>query len=98
MTTAQIVLLAVPLYLAALFAGCWGWSVWRRYEGRSRVRGRVLVNLTDGSAYSGVLWSRTGEWLVLRHAEKLEQGAEPLPFTGEVLVERRGVESVQVLA
>lgn len=65
---------------------------WRR----TAVRKRVVVNL-QGSAFRGVLWAKRGPLLVLRHAELLEAGREPMPLDGEVVVERSRVEFIQVL-
>lgn len=65
---------------------------WRR----TAVRKRVVVNLPD-RAFRGLLWSKRGPLLVLRHAELLEAGREPMPMDGEVVVERSRVEFIQVL-
>lgn len=66
---------------------------WRR----TAVRKRVVVNLAD-KAFSGVLWAKRGPLLVLRDAELLEAGREPQRVDGEIVVERRQVEFMQVLA
>jgi hypothetical protein len=54
------------------------------------------VNLPD-RAFAGVLWAQRGPLLVLRNAELLEQGAQPVPMDGEVVIERSRVEFVQVV-
>jgi len=83
-------LVEVVLLLAACAAFAW-WSRGRRLAYRKR----VLVNLRDGSAFDGVLWSRTGAYLVLRSAVVIEPGGEPTPVNGDVLVERERVAWVQ---
>lgn len=66
---------------------------WRR----TAVRKRVVVNLAD-KAFRGVLWAKRGPLLVLRDAELLEAGRETQRVDGEIVVERRQVEFMQVLA
>lgn len=58
----------------------------------------VIVSARNGGVtFRGVLWQNTGEWLVLKGAEKLEQTGEVLAVDGEVLVPLREVDYVQVL-
>lgn len=60
-------------------------------------RYRVIVNLKNQTrAFRGVLWQETGGWLVLKHAEVLEDRSAPKPVDGEVLIERRDVDFIQV--
>lgn len=61
------------------------------------VHRRVIVNLTTGTAFSGILWDQKGDLLVLRRAELLEAGVSPTPVDGEVLIERARVEYVQAI-
>lgn len=58
---------------------------------------RVVVNLTDGSALSGVLYRQDGPLLVLKNAEHLERGQQPLPIDGDTVVERDRVLFIQAL-
>ncbi|MFE2600118.1 hypothetical protein ACFXCZ_27125 [Streptomyces sp. NPDC059396] len=67
---------------------------WRR----TAVRRRVVVNLADNKAFTGVLWARRGPLLVLRDVRLLHPGAPEVPVDGEVVVERARVEFIQVLA
>lgn len=60
------------------------------------VRQTVIVNLTTGKAFRGVLWQRTREHLVLRNAELHEHG-KTMPIDGEIVIERGKVDFVQVL-
>lgn len=60
-------------------------------------RRRVMVNLVDGKAISGVLWSRRARLLVLKDATLHERGVDPTTVDGEVLVDRHRVDFVQVL-
>jgi len=57
----------------------------------------VLVNLTDGKAFSGVLWAKRGPLLVLRGAELLEPGADPVAVDGDVLIERPKILFIQLV-
>jgi hypothetical protein len=63
--------------------------------GRWPTRRRVLVNLQDGKAFSGVLWAKRGPLLVLRGAELLEPGCDPAPLDGDVLIERPQISFIQ---
>ena len=56
----------------------------------------VLVNLTTGRAFRGVLFEVRGDLLVLRNAEIIEED-RVVPVEGSVVVERARVEFVQVL-
>lgn len=90
--TTWLVLIALLLLAAA--AGLF--VVWLAPR-RLAVRRRVMVNLVDGKAVSGVLWSQHGRLIVLKDATLHVPGAEPTPVDGEVLVERHRVDFVQVL-
>jgi len=65
---------------------------WRRWP----ICKRVLVNLDDGRAFNGILFSRRGPLLTLRDAQLIEPGSEPLAVDGEVIVERSRVSFIQV--
>ena len=65
---------------------------WRRWP----ICKRVLVNLEDGRAFTGILFSRRGPLLTLRDAQLIEPGSEPLAVDGEVIVERSRVSFIQV--
>lgn len=56
----------------------------------------VLVNLTTGRAFRGVLFEVRGDLLVLRNAEIIEDD-RVVPVEGSVVVERARVEFIQVL-
>lgn len=64
---------------------------------RSLIRRSVVVNLMSGRSFRGVLWAKRGPLLVLRDATLLD-GGQTMTVDGEVVVERRMVEWVQVLA
>lgn len=57
---------------------------------------RVLVNLHDARAFDGVLYSTRGDWLELRDARLLVEGAEPVALDGAVLIERPHIAFIQV--
>lgn len=64
---------------------------------RLAIHRRVIVNLTTGTAFAGILWDQRGDVVVLRGAALLEAGREPVPVDGDVLIERARVDYVQVL-
>lgn len=70
---------------------------WRR----TAARRRVVVNLKSDKAIVGVLWAKRGPLLVLKDTTLLEPSTTGAPhqtrLDGEVLVERRNVDFVQVL-
>lgn len=62
------------------------------------VRERVLVNLTDGRAFDGVLYACRGPLLELANAKLLDPEAKaPAELDGRVLVERSKVLFIQVM-
>lgn len=63
---------------------------------RTALRRRVLVNLDGGRAFNGVLWAQRGPLLVLRNAELLEPGREPVALDGDIVIERDRIDFVQV--
>lgn len=58
---------------------------------------RVFVNLTDGSAISGLLIAQRGRLLVLGDATLYAADAEAAPLDGEVYVEREKVLYLQAV-
>lgn len=56
---------------------------------------RIIVNLSSGRAFEGVLWAKRGPLLVLREAVLLEPGADPVDVDGEIVIERRRIEFIQ---
>ncbi len=65
---------------------------WRRWP----ICRHVLVNLDDGRAFTGILYSRRGPLLTLRQARLIEPGGEPIDVDGEVIVERHRISFIQV--
>lgn len=61
------------------------------------VKSSVIVSLTTGSAFKGVLWKKSGPLLTLKDVFVLEPGQEPQARAGEVLIERDKVEFIQTL-
>lgn len=75
----------------------WHTAAWWLNKRSTRLRRAVLVNLRSGRAFRGVLWERKGRWLVLRDAQVMERGVEPVSLDGEVILDRDAIEFVQVL-
>lgn len=57
----------------------------------------VILNLTDGTALQGVLWSSRGSWLTVRDAKLLVNGASPTTIDGEAVFHRSRLSFIQVL-
>lgn len=70
------------------------WDLWG--SRRMGVKRRVLVQAKSGRAYTGVLWQRRRDLLVLKAVELLEPGNQPQTMDGEVVIDRAEVEFVQV--
>lgn len=85
------------LLVAALAVVAVVWlAVERVAAGRLAVRDRVLVNLQNGEAVTGVLWSRRGRLTVIRDAAVMTPGQrDPRPVDGDVIVDRAQVTFVQ---
>lgn len=65
---------------------------------RQRLRHRVIVNLKDSSAFSGVLYEADSEAVVLRDAAQLDAGPkrEPVGVDGELLILRPDIAFIQL--
>lgn len=65
---------------------------------RQRLRHRVIVNLKDNSAFSGVLYEADSEAVILREAAQLDAGPkrEPVGVDGELLVLRADILFIQL--
>jgi small nuclear ribonucleoprotein (snRNP)-like protein len=63
--------------------------------GRIIERRRVIVNLTDGSSFEGVLYRQDGPLLVLKNATYLEPRQQPVPLDGDTIIERDRVLFIQ---
>ncbi|BAU32465.1 hypothetical protein [Microcella alkaliphila] len=62
---------------------------------RFLLRRRVIVNLDDGTAISGIAYKAAGPLLVLKKAELLLAGTEPTPLDGDTVIERDRVLFIQ---
>ncbi|MFD6070622.1 hypothetical protein [Amycolatopsis lurida] len=61
------------------------------------VRKRVVVNLIDDQALTGVLWRRHRDLLVLRSVQLMQPGREPIRMDGDVVIERDRINWVQIV-
>lgn len=66
---------------------------WRRLG----IHRRLLVNLTTDKAIAGVLMERRGPLLVLKNAQLLEAGRNPVRIDGEAIVDTANVDFIQVI-
>ncbi len=93
MTITIFLLLVLAVVASALLVVAVADRVWAR---RLHVHRRVVVNLDTGRAVTGVLWTRRGGMVVMKQAELLEQGAVPVAADGDVVIDARRVEFIQV--
>lgn len=70
---------------------------WSFLESGYPYRQTVIVNTKTGKGFRGVLWQRTGGFLVLKNAEMLRHRDGPLPIDGDCLVPFVDIEFVQVV-
>lgn len=64
---------------------------------RFLIHRRVVVNLMDGTAITGVMFTKAGPLLVVKDATLLFEQAEPQPLDGDVVVERSRVSYIQAV-
>lgn len=85
------------LLVAALAVVAVVWlAVERVAAGRLAVRDRVLVNLQNGDALTGLLWQRRGRLMVIRDASVMTPVLrEPRRIDGDAIVDRDQVTFVQ---
>ena len=69
-------------------------SLFARYP----VLRQVIVNTRTEKAFSGVLWARRGDYLVLRNARLLQAGGSSTAIDGEVVIDANNVDFLQVLS
>lgn len=67
----------------------------RRQQDPLRLRRRVIINLRNGSAVAGVLWTRAGGKLVLKDAV-LHEHEQEVHVDGEIVIDAEMVTFVQV--
>lgn len=56
----------------------------------------MVVHTKAKDAYRGLLWERTGGYLVLKKAELLRTDGLPVPMDGELMIYREDVDVIQV--
>ncbi len=89
---AELVILTAVLLLLAGVA----WHVYDQTAGRRLVlKRKVLVSLHAGRAITGVLYQRRGRMIVLKSAQLLEPGTDPVAMDGDVVLDRDQVEYMQ---
>jgi hypothetical protein len=57
----------------------------------------VIVNTKSNESFRGVLFQKKGPLIVLKNAEQLVEGREPIAVDGEIVLERAEVSFYQVL-
>lgn len=71
--------------------------MWKFLEPGYPFKETVIVNLKTGRSFRGVLWQRTGGFLVLKQAVMLRPREAPLPIDGDSLVPFGEIEFIQVV-
>lgn len=56
----------------------------------------VMINCAEYS-YRGIIFERRAPWLVLRNVTVFREGSAPVEVDGEVVVDERKVDFIQVL-
>jgi len=57
---------------------------------------QVIVNTKTGHAFRGALWRKRRGYLVLKKADMLRPGGEPVAMDGDLVIERDNVDFLQV--
>lgn len=60
------------------------------------VHQRVVVNLKSGTAIRGVVVDRKRSFAVIKDAEVMEPGVQPVRADGEILVDKAEIDYVQI--
>ncbi|EAS0269371.1 hypothetical protein E7939_22010 [Salmonella enterica] len=60
------------------------------------VHQRVVINLKSGTAVIGVVTARKRTFCVVRDAQVVEPGSNPVRADGEVLVDRAEIDYIQI--
>lgn len=81
---------AAAVVAAAAAAAVYQWQTWRA------VTKREVIVITGETSIRGVLWSRRGPLLVIRNAV-VDLRGQGVPADGELVIERRQVNWIQVL-
>lgn len=92
MELAVIAAALVLLALSVIF-----YTVTEHYGQRVAAKRRVVINLVDDRAITGVLWRRHRRLVVMRGAELVEPGREPVPMDGDVVIERDRISFTQIV-
>jgi hypothetical protein len=90
-------LFAALIALALLASGA-VWFLVEHYRERNvAAKRRVVVNLLDDRAMTGILWRRHSQLIVLRGVELIEVGREPIAVDGEFVIERDRIAFTQIV-
>lgn len=87
-----IALVLLVLLVALAGAGLWSIRPWRLVKAR-----KVVVNLRSGQAIEGLLVRQSGPLLFLAEAQLHEGNSSPVPIDGQAVIERPGVDFIQLL-
>jgi len=58
---------------------------------------KVLVNLINGKAFRGVLYDSQKAFILLKDAEIIEPGNNPVKATGSIIILKEKIDFIQVL-
>lgn len=85
---------AVVVAVAVVVVVCAALLAYQRHVWRTVERRQVIV-VTGETSIRGLLWARRGPLLVIRDAVIMR--GQPVPADGEIVIERRHVDWMQVL-
>lgn len=99
MLIAALVIGVVALVAISVFAT---WVVGGKLLDRQapeplQISQRVVVNLKTGTAITGVMTINPSGFLIVKGAEVVEPGHNPVPADGEILVDQANVDYIQAL-
>ena len=90
----QLIVLGAALLLVAVVS----WHIANDVCDRTlAVRRRVVVSLVDDQAVTGILWRRHRRLVVLRSAQLVQPGREPVGMDGDVVIERDRINWIQIV-
>ncbi|MFL2002024.1 hypothetical protein [Microbacterium sp. A1-JK] len=58
-------------------------------------RRKVIVNMLDGTSIAGIFYDQDGPLLVIKNAQYMEPGAQPVELDGDAVIERDKVLFIQ---
>jgi hypothetical protein len=64
---------------------------------RTLVLRKVIIVMTTGTTFRGVIYEKRGPLYILRSAELLEEGVAPTNLDGEIVIEADRIDYIQII-